>query len=88
MRFIIPIEGDGIMKPFRPKYVREVPPGIHYDPANGVAIFDVERAKQMVKDLENRGFSRETVKVLLKKIDEAIPELERLAEEGKVKKEE
>jgi len=87
VRYIIPVEGDGITKPFKPMYLDEAPPGIHYDLASGVAILDVDKAKKMIKDLENKGFSKETVNALLKKLDKVIPELERLVEEEKIKKE-
>ena len=86
MKFIIPLEGDGNRhNPFRPAFLKEAPPGIHYDLPNGVAVFDPEAA---VKAVEALKADEKTLKVLKRKIGEAEKKLKALAEDGKVKVEE
>jgi len=71
--------------PFRPAFLKEAPPGIHYDLPNGVAVFDPEAAMRAVEAL---GADEKTVKVLKRKVGEAEKKLKALAEDGKVKVEE
>ena len=86
VKFIIPLEGDGSRdNPFRPAFLKEAPPGIHYDLPNGVAVFDPEEAMRAVEAL---GADEKTMKVLKRKIGEAEKKLKALAEDGKVRVEE
>lgn len=83
MKFIIPLEGSGtIDRPFKPAFLDEAPPGIHYDLPNGVAIFDPDKAIKAVEDLR---VDEKTKKTLLNKVKDAVKKLEKLAKEGKVK---
>jgi len=84
VKFVIPLDGTGERDdPFRPRFLEEAPPGIHYDLVNGVAVFDPEAAEKAVKALKAK---KEIEKVLLDKVKKAAKELEKLAEEGKVEK--
>ena len=86
MKFIIPLEGDGSRdNPFRPAFLKEAPPGIHYDLSSGVAVFDPEAA---VKAIEALKADEKTLKVLKRKIGEAEKKLKTLAKDGRVKVEE
>jgi len=82
-RFIIPLEGDGSPdNPFRPAFLDEAPPGIHYDLPSGVAVFDTDGATKMVEALK---VDEKTKKTLIYKINKAAKKLEKLAKEEKVK---
>jgi hypothetical protein len=85
VKYIIPLEGDGIVEPFKPAFLDEAPPGIHYDLPNNVAVFDPDKAVEMVEALKA---DEKTTKILKDKIKKAVKALEKLAEEGKVKVEE
>lgn len=80
--YIIPLEGDGtIENPFRPAFLEEAPPGLHYDLLNNVAIFDEERALKSIEIVKDE----KSYTVLREKIEKAVEKLRKLAEEEKVR---